>query len=86
MKKTDLIWKEHDKTSWNAFSGSVYVGYVTKLEDAPGFAYELSGVHTRHITSTEGSGEKRTQKDAQAAVQRAWDEWCDKAGLVPKKK
>lgn len=82
---TKLEWIERVRGTSSGYSGTVRVATIFDLRDAVpgverGFKWELDGIVTRWLSIT-SHGTLKTLQGAQAAAQRAWDEWQKAAGM-----
>lgn len=80
-----LEWKTRVAGTSAGYAGEVRIVTIFDLRDAVvgverGFKWELDGVITRWLP-VKSFGTLKTLKGAQAAGQRAWDEWRQLAGM-----
>lgn len=74
-----LNWKELASGSHDAYSGSVFVGFVLMMNDGR-YLWELEGVRSPRTTKMRGFA--KSMNRAKALLGRAWSRWLDHAGLM----
>lgn len=73
-----LRWEMKRNGSWWAHSGKLIIGYVTVRMDGT-VGYSVTAVSTKYVTK--GYGTVKTVKYGKRAVERAWRQWLEAAGI-----
>lgn len=79
-----LRWEPQGNGSFYGYSGDLRVAMIVRRQTETGgteFFYQVDAVHTKWITK--GYGECRSEAPAKRSVERAWNAWLDRAGLIP---
>ncbi|MGV7119572.1 hypothetical protein [Sphingopyxis sp. 550A] len=64
---------------WHAMSGNLEIGHVLRRSIDGQVVYKVDAVSTRWITK--GHGEVASIASGKRAIERAWQAWCNLAGL-----
>lgn len=74
-----LRWEKYkDGRSWFAYSGKLTIGMVVRRDDGT-IGYSVTGVPMRWIGK--GYGDVSSISSGKRAVERAWRQWLEAAGL-----
>ncbi len=74
-----LRWVQRYDYAWFAYSGSLHVAMVVHRDDGT-FHYNVDAVRMKWIGK--GYGDTSSIKTAKRAVERAWRQWLEAAGLA----
>lgn len=74
-----LKWQKFADHTWVAKLGDVTIAMIGERLDGSCF-YQVDGIRTKWITK--GYGDVGSIAQAKLSVERAWRDWCKKAGFI----